>query len=358
MNILFITVHCLLIASIVSSSILLKSTLSAPSNSVKSKMTEKNKKQSPSWPETGNEHILVAGGTGFIGTHTIICLLNSGYDVTVIDNLSNSNIEGLRRVLDIAGVSRESNRVRFYAVDLCNYNDLEDVFQSSPQFSACIHFAGLKAVGESVREPLRYYSNNLDSTINLLNLMDKFKCQTIVFSSSATVYGSANVPITEDTPAGVGITNAYGRTKFMIEEILKDFKKAKEIEENGSSVNPKRWSIITLRYFNPVGNHPSGKIGEDPNGIPNNLMPYVSQVAVGRRDKLTIFGNDYDTPDGTGVRDYIHVMDLAEGHVAALQYIRKATKEKQPAVGGDEFGEGYGKYSVFNLGKLVLSCDV
>lgn len=350
MNILLLTIYSILI-SIVSSTILIKPSLSVSSNS---KMTEKKKKLSPpGWPTTDNEHILVTGGSGFIGTHTIICLLNSGYDVTVVDNLCNSNIESLRRVFDIAGISRETNRVRFYNVDLCNYNDLHDVFQSSPEFSACIHFAGLKAVGESVREPLRYYSNNLDSTFNLLNLMDKFKCRTIVFSSSATVYGSATVPITEDTPAGVGITNAYGRTKFMIEEILKDFKKAKEIEENSSDSSSKRWSIITLRYFNPVGNHPSGKIGEDPNGIPNNLMPYVSQVAVGRREKLTIFGSDYDTPDGTGVRDYIHVMDLAEGHVASLQYIRKTSNQKS-ANDGELLGEGYGKYNVFNLGSLFF----
>ena len=265
----------------------------------------------------------------------------------MIDNLCNSNKESLNRVLDITGVDRSLNRLRFYNLDICNYNDLEEMFKSSPQFEACIHFAGLKAVGESVREPLKYYSNNLDSTINLLSLMDKYNCHTIVFSSSATVYGSAQVPITEDTPAGLDITNAYGRTKYMIEEILKDFKQSKDLDLSSlTSTNSNRWSIITLRYFNPVGNHPSGKIGEDPNGIPNNLMPYVSQVAIGRREKLTIFGNDYDTTDGTGVRDYIHVMDLAEGHVAALKFIKKSH-----AVGAaEEYGQGYNKYSVFNLG--------
>ena len=305
--------------------------------------------------------ICYLGGAGYIGTHTIVCLLNSGYDVTVVDNLCNSNKESLNRVLDITGVDRSLNRLRFYNLDICNYNDLEEMFKSSSQFEACIHFAGLKAVGESVREPLKYYSNNLDSTINLLSLMDKYNCHTIVFSSSATVYGSAQVPITEDTPAGLDITNAYGRTKYMIEEILKDFKQSKDLDSSSSTSttsnqNHNRWSIITLRYFNPVGNHPSGKIGEDPNGIPNNLMPYVSQVAIGRREKLTIFGNDYSTADGTGVRDYIHVMDLAEGHVAALKYIKKSHTTTPPTTVFNnketeaDYGEGYNKYSVFNLG--------
>ena len=289
---------------------------------------------STSGQETSNNpRVLVAGGAGYIGTHTIVCLLEAGYDVTVVDNLINSSEESLKRVIEITGCAE--NRIKFYNIDICNENELEKVFkESSTNFVACIHFAGLKAVGESVQKPLLYYRNNLDSTISLLNLMDKYGCRNFVFSSSATVYGSAAVPITEETPAGVDITNAYGRTKYMIEEILKDFKKSKYglKKENGED---DKWSITTLRYFNPVGAHPSGKIGEDPNGIPNNLMPYVSQVVVGRRKELTVFGNDYDTKDGTGVRDYIHVMDLAEGHVAALKYMES---------------KGLNEYSVFNLG--------
>lgn len=282
--------------------------------------------------ENEKNRILVSGGAGYIGSHTIICLLEQGYDVAVVDNLINSNEESLRRVIEITGC--DSSRLQFYNVDLCDLSALEKVFseQSSP-FQACIHFGGLKAVGESTAKPLLYYHNNLLSTLNLLSLMDKYDCHRFVFSSSATVYGSAEVPITEDSIAGLGITNAYGRTKYMIEEILKDVMTSKKSTDVVS--NP--WSVVTLRYFNPVGAHPSGKIGEDPNGIPNNLMPYVSQVAVGRRAKLTVFGNSYPTPDGTGVRDYVHVMDLAEGHLAALQYIEQ---EKN----------GHGKYSVFNLG--------
>lgn len=277
-----------------------------------------------------NPNVLVMGGAGYIGSHTIVCLLNSGYDVTVVDNLINSNEESLKRVLAITGCSQ--NRLAFHKVDACDKDALENVFKSSVKFCACIHFAGLKAVGESVQKPLLYYENNIGSTLNILNLMEKYGCRSFVFSSSATVYGSAEVPITENTQAGVGITNAYGRTKFMIEEILKDFKKSKE-----SKTSEEKWSIVILRYFNPVGSHPSGLIGEDPNGIPNNLMPYVAQVAVGKREKLTIFGNDYATKDGTGVRDYIHVMDLAEGHVSALKYV----EEGKP---------GYNSYDVFNLG--------
>ncbi len=276
--------------------------------------------------------ILVTGGAGYIGSHTIICLLEQGYEVTVIDNLVNSNEESLKRVLEITGC--DSNKLQFYNVDLCDISALENVFrdQTNP-FQACIHFGGLKAVGESVAKPLLYYHNNLLSTLNLLSLMDKYDCHRFVFSSSATVYGSAEVPITEDSIAGLGITNAYGRTKYMIEEILKDVMTSKK----STSVVSNPWSVVTLRYFNPVGAHPSGRIGEDPNGIPNNLMPYVSQVAIGRRAKLTVFGNTYATPDGTGVRDYVHVMDLAEGHLAALQFM-------------EEEKNGHGKYSVFNLG--------
>ena len=202
---------------------------------------------------------------------------------------------------------------------------MEYVFTSSPKFQACIHFAALKSVGESVKKPILYYDVNIGSLTTLVKLLDKYDCHQLVFSSSATVYGSAPVSITEDTTTGMGITNTYGRTKFMIEEILKDFIRSKR---------DTNWSITTLRYFNPIGAHPSGLIGEDPNGVPNNLMPYVAQVAVGKREKLSIFGNDYDTPDGTGVRDYIHVVDLADGHLSAIQYMNR----KEPG------------YYVFNLG--------
>jgi UDP-glucose 4-epimerase len=279
--------------------------------------------------------------------------------VTVVDNLCNSSEESLNRIRNEVCKDPETSaplpesRLRFYEVDICNEAELEKVFQSaSKPFQACIHFAGLKAVGESVMKPLLYYKNNLGSTTTLLELMDKYGCYSIVFSSSATVYGSAEVPITEDTIAGLGITNPYGRTKYMIEEILKDFKKSKDLEAC-KSPDAHKWSVVTLRYFNPVGSHPSGFIGEDPNGIPNNLMPFVSQVAVGRRPKLTVFGNDYPTPDGTGVRDYIHVMDLAEGHVAAIKFIEApgtVTISKSSKYDGYTKNEGYDKYSVINLG--------
>ena len=282
------------------------------------------------WPKTGNKHILITGGAGYIGAHTILVLIEAGYDVTVVDNLVNSNEESLRRVRELTKC--DPSRLRFFNANMCDASSLEHVFKSSPKFDACIHFAGLKAVGESVQLPLLYYENNLVSTLNLLKLMGQYNCKAIVFSSSATVYGAAKVPITEATQTGLGITNAYGRTKYMIEEILKDFHRA----------NPD-WSVTTLRYFNPVGSHESGKIGEDPNGIPNNLMPYVAQVVVGRRPHLTIFGKDYPTADGTGVRDYIHVMDLAEGHAAALKYMQSSGENQAPS-------PGQGKYSVFNLG--------
>eukprot|EP01032_Pedospumella_encystans_P029326 gene29326-33119_t len=249
------------------------------------------------------KNVLVAGGAGYIGTHTVLTLLENGYDITVVDNLINASNEGINRVKAIVGV--DDSRVRIFNVDLCDKEALEKVFTDSPQFASCIHFAGLKAVGESVQKPILYYENNIGGTLNLMNLLEKYGCNSIVFSSSATVYGSAEVPITEETPTGHGITNPYGRTKFMIEEILKDYKVSKDLAASkDSSVAP--FHVVILRYFNPVGSHESGRIGEDPNGIPNNLMPFISQVAVGRREKLTIFGNDYPTPDGTGVRDYIH----------------------------------------------------
>lgn len=283
-------------------------------------------------------HVLITGGAGYIGTHTCLVLLQKGYRCTVVDSLVNCSEEGLNRVREMAGC--EPHRLQFFKADLCDEEALEGVFSAAAKegspFDACIHFAGLKAVGESVQRPLLYYQNNIGGTLVLLRLMDKYNCFKLVFSSSATVYGSAEVPITEHTPAGLGITNAYGRTKYMIEEILKDFKasKAPSISKQAED----RWSITTLRYFNPVGAHPSGRIGEDPNGPPNNLMPYVAQVAVGRRPVLTVFGNDYATPDGTGVRDYIHVMDLAEGHAAALAYMSGAASP-----GYDTFNLGTGR---------------
>ena len=228
------------------------------------------------------KHILVTGGAGYIGTHTILCLLDAGYSIIVIDNLINSSSEGLDRIKLLTTIPSDmiSSRLAFHHVDLCNLNELEESFQNyhdkNIHFDCCIHFAGLKAVGESVQKPLLYYENNIGGTINLLNMMDKYKCYSIVFSSSATVYGSAVVPITEETPTGHGITNAYGRTKFMIEEILIDFKRSKDLLMNTDGYIP--WSVVILRYFNPVGAHQSGRIGEDPNGIPNNLMPFVNQV--------------------------------------------------------------------------------
>jgi UDP-glucose 4-epimerase len=308
-------------------SIVLNSVIASHKSTIKTINSKEVK--SVAWPTTGNPNVLVTGGAGYIGTHTIVTLIEAGYDVTVVDNLVNANVESLKRVCEITGC--DSSRLRFYHVDLCDEDALEAVFKDSKTFCSCIHFAGLKAVGESVAKPILYYENNLGSTSNLIKMLDKYDCHKIVFSSSATVYGSAAVPITESTPAGVGITNAYGRTKYMIEEILKDFKGSKV---QHITKKPDDWSVVILRYFNPVGAHPSGRIGEDPNGIPNNLMPYVAQVVVGRREKLTVFGNDYDTKDGTGVRDYIHVMDLAEGHAAALKFMDK----KGPS------------YDVFNLG--------
>lgn len=292
-----------------------------------------------------NKHILVTGGTGFIGIHTLVSLIESGYDVTVLDNLSNSCEECLARVPLITGC--DPARIRFFKADLRDYAATERVFQQSPTFAACIHFAGLKAVGESVREPLLYYENNVGGTITLLQLMEKYRCPSIVFSSSATVYGErATNPIVESAQTGVGITNAYGRTKFMVEEILKDYMRARDLQQEedkqkGRESGSLPFSVVLLRYFNPVGAHPSGLIGEDPNGIPNNLMPYIAQVVVGRREKLTVFGGDYPTPDGTGVRDYLHVMDLAEGHVAALRYVENRDKA------------GHNRLSVFNLGTGV-----
>ncbi|MGI6525983.1 MAG: UDP-glucose 4-epimerase GalE [Caldicoprobacterales bacterium] len=249
--------------------------------------------------------ILVTGGAGYIGSHTCVQLLNSGYEAVVADNLSNSKIEAIHRVRKITG-----KEVKFYQVDICDRSALRDIFKQE-NIEAVIHFAAYKAVGESVSKPLEYYANNLISTIMLLETMKEFQIRNFVFSSSATVYGDPEkVPIQEDFPTSA--TNPYGRTKLMIEHILKDL----------SQANP-NMNIAILRYFNPVGAHESGLIGEDPNDIPNNLVPYITQVAAGKLEKLRIFGKDYETHDGTGVRDYIHVVDLADGHIAALKMLKQ-----------------------------------
>ncbi|PCJ50948.1 MAG: UDP-glucose 4-epimerase GalE [Gammaproteobacteria bacterium] len=244
--------------------------------------------------------ILVTGGSGYIGSHTTLLLLKAGFEVVVLDNLSNSSLESLHRVEKITG-----KKVKFYQADLRNTQQIADIFNEN-NISSVIHFAGLKAVGESAEIPLDYYEQNISGSINLLKVMKEFNCSQIVFSSSATVYGDpASVPINESFPTSA--TNPYGRTKLFVEEIMRDL-----------AHSDPSWNIILLRYFNPVGAHESGLIGEDPQGIPNNLVPFISQVAVGEREKLRIFGDDYSTPDGTGVRDYIHVMDLAAAHVKAV----------------------------------------
>ena len=247
--------------------------------------------------------VLVTGGAGYIGSHTTLLLLEAGYQVVVIDNLSNSSLESLRRVEDITGKS-----VVFHKIDIRESDKLDALFAEN-EFQAVVHFAGLKAVGESTQIPLEYYEQNVFGSICLLKIMQKHHCRRIVFSSSATVYGDpANVPITEDFPTST--TNPYGSTKLYIEQIMRDL-----------AVSEAGWNIVLLRYFNPIGAHESGMIGEDPTGIPNNLMPFISQVAVGKREKLAIFGSDYPTIDGTGVRDYIHVVDLSDAHVKAIQKI-------------------------------------
>lgn len=249
--------------------------------------------------------ILVTGGAGYIGSHTCLELLEAGYDVIAMDNLSNSKYESLKRVQEITGKS-----LKFYKVDILDEEKLKEVF-SENSIDVVIHFAGLKAVGESVEIPIKYYDNNVTGTLILIKIMHEFNVKKIVFSSSATVYGiPKSVPIVESFR--LSPTNPYGRTKLIIEELLNDI----YLSDNS-------WNISILRYFNPIGAHCSGKIGEDPNGIPNNLMPYITQVAVGKRDKLNVYGNDYDTHDGTGVRDYIHVVDLAKGHLRALEKINE-----------------------------------
>lgn len=330
------------------------------------------------------QRILVTGGCGYIGSHTIVSLLDSAttsqtniqYSVVVVDNNANSSPESLARVADISSLEgfamkRDGSagedihgRLIFRHVDCCDAVGLRAVFEEFAPvggFQSAIHFAGLKAVGESKTIPLTYYSDNIGATLTLLQLMEEFGCRTIVFSSSATVYGVAKdekAKLKETDEVGVTITNCYGRTKFMIEQILGDFHGShailREQQKQQSSKNlgdegpeHKDWSIAILRYFNPVGAHPSGKMGEDPDGVPNNLMPFVAQVAVGRRPHVNVFGNDYDTPDGTGVRDYLHVMDLADGHVAALRYMDDPSNNEES---NNDAKSGHGKLSIFNLG--------
>ena len=272
------------------------------------------------------KRILVTGGAGFIGSHTLIELHKAGYEFVVVDNLVNSNPEALRRVGELIGAE-----VPFVMADIRDREALNKVFEQY-KFDSCIHFAGLKAVGESVAKPLEYYENNMSGTFTLIDVMRQHGCKNIIFSSSATVYGDpAIIPITEECPKG-HCTNPYGQTKSMLEQVLMDVQKA----------DPE-WNVVLLRYFNPIGAHQSGRIGENPNGIPNNLMPYITQTAIGRRKELGVFGNDYDTHDGTGVRDYIHVVDLATAHVAALQAI-----EKNAGLAIYNIGTGHG-YSVLDV---------
>ena len=270
--------------------------------------------------------VLITGGCGYIGSHTCIEMLNAGYDIVVIDNYYNSKPEALRRVKELAGKD-----FPFYECDIRDAEGLRRVFRTH-RIEAVIHFAGLKAVGESVQKPLAYYENNVGGTVTLCQVMAEMGCKRMIFSSSATVYGTGNPsPLKEEMPTGA-VTNPYGRTKFMIEGILQDL-----------CVSDPEWSAVLLRYFTPIGAHESGRIGEDPNGIPNNLMPYISQVAIGKLPCLSVFGDDYDTPDGTGVRDYIHVVDLAKGHVKAVDYALRHT-------GADAINLGTGVgYSVLDL---------
>lgn len=287
-------------------------------------------------------NILVTGGAGYIGSHTCVELLGSGYGVVVVDNLCNSNPKALERVEELTG-----KQVKFYQGDVRDGTLMKQIFEEN-EISAVIHFAGLKAVGESVAQPWRYYDNNLNSTLVLTKAMEDAGVKNIIFSSSATVYSGDNeMPLREDSRTG-GCTNPYGWTKYMTEQIL-----------SGMCTADKAWSVVLLRYFNPIGAHESGRIGEDPRGIPNNLMPYITQVAIGRREYLSVYGNDYPTPDGTGVRDYIHVVDLAKGHVAAVKYVTEHE-------GCEVFNLGTGiGYSVLDMvhafeqaNSLTLPCKI
>ena len=270
--------------------------------------------------------ILVTGGAGYIGSHTCVELLNEGHDVVIVDNLYNSSSKAVDRIEQITG-----KKVLFYEADILDQKKMNIIFDEN-NIEAVIHFAGLKAVGESVAKPIEYYHNNIEGTLNLINVMRYHNVKNIIFSSSATVYGSpAEIPITETCPKGI-CTNPYGWTKWMLEQILTDV-----------HTSDPTWNVLLLRYFNPIGAHESGLIGEDPKGIPNNLLPYVAQVAIGKLPCLGVFGNDYDTPDGTGVRDYIHVVDLAKGHVAALKKI-----EENAGVKVYNLGTGKG-YSVLDI---------
>lgn len=281
--------------------------------------------------------VLVAGGAGFIGSHTCLALLEAGYEIVVIDNESNSSIDSLKRIKNITGKS-----FAYYNVDLLDRNALDGVF-SDHSIEAVIHFAGLKAVGESVEQPLRYYHNNLTGTLILCEVMKKHSVNRLVFSSSATVYGIQDkVPFTENLP--LNATNPYGQTKLMIEQILRDV-----------HVSNPDWGVALLRYFNPIGAHESGQIGEDPNGIPNNLVPYITQVAVGKLSELKVFGDDYSTHDGTGVRDYIHVMDLAEGHVKALEKVLKDSGVEAYNLGT---GSGYSVLDMVKAFEKVISKEI
>lgn len=285
----------------------------------------------------GNMKILVTGGCGYIGSHTCVELLESGYEVVIVDDLSNSKEDVIDKIEAIT-----NKKVTFYKEDVANKEKLNDIFDKEG-IDAVIHFAGFKAVGESVSKPLMYYRNNLDSTLSLLEVMGDHNCKKIVFSSSATVYGKpASLPITEDFP--LHTTNPYGSTKLMIEMILKDL-----------YVSDNDWSIAILRYFNPIGAHKSGLIGENPNGIPNNLMPYIVKVANKELKELSVFGNDYDTIDGTGVRDYIHVVDLAKGHIKAIE---KVTKDKGVDTYNLGTGKGYSVLQIINTFKDVNNIDV
>ncbi|KAL3805786.1 hypothetical protein HJC23_007747 [Cyclotella cryptica] len=314
------------------------------------------------------KRILVTGGCGYIGSHTLVSLLDPSnatdndveYSVVVVDSLANSSSESLRRVADISSLQNftidhegrsgqdDDERLVFRKVDCCDKPAFQAVFEEfAPRggFHAAVHFAGLKAVGESKLVPLQYYRDNIGSTLTLLELMEQYGCRSVVFSSSATVYGVAKdetAKLKETDEVGVTITNCYGRTKYMIEQILGDFHSSHALLRKEGNQDAKDWSITILRYFNPVGAHPSGKMGEDPHGVPNNLMPFVAQVAVGRRPHVAVFGNDYATPDGTGIRDYLHVMDLADGHVAALRYMDLDNSNSHK--------NGVGKLNVFNLG--------